>query len=404
MCEYNILSKNYAGLDKKLQGFDDSIVLNRKNRNKDANPRDVNNKIKKLQGAGLPIALVMFATVLVYACSDNNEIMNSRPEIEAYRGFNISPSTDNSQLDTVKAITGANLFRLGGPYVSKEPPYEFIESAFQHLGRVLDWAESNDIRVVIDPHTTPGTRSRWTIYPEDEFWQDKAWHEHLIKVWVRIARENKHRGDVIFGYDLLNEPAIPDPSIHGDQWNELVAVLVDTIRAVGDQHPIIVEPAFVRLPGGGFRDRIEGLEDLILPNDDNLIVSPHVYEPFLFTHQGVNDNPAGVPYPGQIGETFWDKNELSAHLQPIRDFKDANKNVPIFIGEFSASRAGGEDSNAYLEDLIDLFEAEGWSWAYHDLRGGRMWDPERPVGTNAAEPRNPDTPRMKLLRNYYSRK
>lgn len=121
-----------------------------------------------------------------------------------------------------------------------------------------------------------------------------------------------------------------------------------------------------------------------------------------FTHQGVNNNPDGVPYPGMIEGQYWDKEKPSEYLQPIRDFQMKHNGIPIFIGEFSASRAGGDASNVYLKDLIDLFEVEGWSWAYHDLRGGAMWDPEMPVGTNARAPRNQNTPRMKILRDYYS--
>ncbi len=349
-----------------------------------------------------------FAILLISACSPNKDadtvgetnLRISRDEV--YRGFDVGLSTSDAELDTILAITGGNLFRAMGPYVSKEPPYDFIESSFQHLDRVLNWAKKNNVRVCIDPHTTPGVRDRWTIYPNDEFWKDKSYWTHLVKAWVRIVNEHKHRGLEIYGYDLLNEPAIPDPAIHGNQWHELVGILVDTIRSLGDQHPIIVEPTWISFKGGHM-DRVESLSELVLPDDDNLIVSPHVYEPFDFTHQGVNRKPAGIPYPGQIGDKFWDKNELSNYLQPIRDFQKRNNGIPIFIGEFSASRAGGDASNVYLKDLIDLFEAEGWSWAYHDLRGGRMWDPELPVGSNARGTRDKDTPRMQLLRSYYAK-
>ena len=320
---------------------------------------------------------------------------------EIYRGFDVGLTTSNETLDTILTITGANLFRVMGPYVRKEPPYDFIESSFQHLDRVLNWAKRNDVRVCIDPHTTPGVRDRWTIYPDDEFWKDKSWWNHLTKVWVRIVNEHKHRGNEIFGYDLLNEPAIPNPAFYGNQWNELVAILVDTIRSLGDRHTIVVEPTWISYEKG-HKDRVESLADLMLPDDDNLIVSPHVYEPFKFTHQGVNNNPAGIPYPGEVNNEYWDRNRLSLYLQPIRDFQKKHNDIPILIGEFSASRAGGDASNVYLKDLIELFENEGWSWVYHDLRGGSMWDPEMPVGTNERAPRDYNTTRMKLLRKYYS--
>src|SRR5690554_3110123 len=188
----------------------------------------------------------------VASCSGNKSSvapdyasLKINPE-EVYRGFDIGLSTSNEELDSVLAVTGANLIRLMGPYVSKEPPYNFIESSFRNLNRVLDWAKENNVRVCIDPHTTPGVRNPWTIYPDDEFWKDRKWWDHLIKVWVRIAQEHKDRGREIYGYDLLNEPAIPDPAVHGNQWNQLVALLVDTVRSIGVRHPVIVEPTWIR--------------------------------------------------------------------------------------------------------------------------------------------------------------
>ncbi|MEX0928978.1 MAG: cellulase family glycosylhydrolase [Balneolales bacterium] len=340
----------------------------------------------------------------------------SGSEWETLRGFNIHPQTENAVLDTIIENTGANLIRLSltntGRLMSKTPPYEFNEGAFQDLNRILDWAETREVRVLIDPHTTPGTRSDYTIYPDDELWQDKTLQEHLIRLWVRIANEQKHRGKVIAGYDLLNEPSTPDISKCGDPWNELIAVLVDTIRATGSSHPIIIEPAGRKIggecdgSGGRYIDRKAGLKDLILPNDENIVVSPHFYEPTEFAFQGVEGNPLGYSYPGLVGETRWDRDQISRSLQPIRDFQIANPDVPVLIGEFSASRGAGPDGDVYLRDLIELIEAEGWSWAYHDFRGYVAWDPERPYTSGPpfsieAVTRSWDNLRMDLLREYY---
>ncbi|MEX0929867.1 MAG: cellulase family glycosylhydrolase [Balneolales bacterium] len=364
-------------------------------------------------------ALVLFTFIPIASCSlFSSSDPDRAPDREILRGFNISPQADNNVLNTVIARTGANVIRLsfGGSnrLVNKTAPYDFNEAAFQHLNRILDWAERSGVRVIIDPHTTPGTKSDWTIYPDDEFWQDESLQEHLIRLWVRIATENKHRGDVIAGYDLLNEPSIPDPTQCGDKWNELVAVLVETIREIDDRSPIIIEPSGklaggdCQGKGGPYIGRLTGLQDLILPDDDNLIVSPHIYVPHQFTHQGVEGNPAGVSYPGDINNIFWDKNLISYRIQSIRDFHSTHPNIPILIGEFSVSRAAGPDGDVYLNDLISLMEDEGWGWTYHDLRGYTGWDPEMPYTDGPpygveATPRDRDAPRMILLREFYSK-
>src|SRR5690606_30182294 len=328
---------------------------------------------------------------------------------KTYRGFNISPTTDNEILEELINKTGANLIRLSFstmPMVHKTPPYDFNEEAFRELDRILDWCQSRDVRVLIDPHTTPGTRSNFTIFPDDEFWTNPTWYNHLIKLWVRIANDYKNEGDVIAGYDLLNEPAVPDTSIHGDQWNHLVKILVDTIRSTGDLHTIVVESTG-RMDGNRYINRIDGIRDLKLPTDDNIVASTNFYEPFSFTHQGVDVSaPIGVTYPGQNEGEYWDENRLLASMQPIRDFQKAHPNIPIFIGELSCSRASGPAGDNYLRDLLNGFEKEGWSWAYHEFRGYSGWDAEMPYtepATNESVPRSYEASRFALLADFYAR-
>jgi hypothetical protein len=44
----------------------------------------------------------------------------------------------------------------------------------------------------------------------DALWRDFRLHGQLIKLWSRIAYRYKDRGRVIAGYDLLNEPSLPN--------------------------------------------------------------------------------------------------------------------------------------------------------------------------------------------------
>lgn len=83
-----------------------------------------------------------------------------------------------------------------------------------------------------------------------------------------------------------------------------------------------------------------------------------------------------------------------------------HKNIPVYIGEFSCARAAGSDGDAYLKDLINLFESAGWSWTYHAFRDSPDWDPEMSYTnppTNDPVTRSPDAPRVTMLRKYYKR-
>lgn len=323
------------------------------------------------------------------------------------RGFNIASVADNNVLKQVIDRSGANVIRLTfsyRPLVDKTAPYGFNEEAFNNLKRVIDWCEVNNVHVIIDPHTTPGTRNAATIYPDDEFWKNPKWREHLIKLWVRIANEYKDRGDVIAGYDLLNEPATPDADLK--LWNDLVADLTKAIRQTGDQHTIIVE-ASGSMQNGRYVDRLASLNKLVLPDDSNIVMSAHFYDPFAFTHSGIDGNAAIVAtYPGVISGVNWNKARISQELQPIREFSKRYPNVPIYMGEFSVARIVGPTGDAYLKDLIEVMEAENWSWTYHSFREHAAWDPEMPYTnplSNNAATRSASAPRLVMLKEFYSK-
>jgi hypothetical protein len=45
--------------------------------------------------------------------------------------------------------------------------------------------------------------------------------------------------------------------------------------------------------------------------------------------------------------------------------------LPIYVGEFGAFR-WAPGTNAYLSDLIGLFEENGWNWAYYVWRSNEL--------------------------------
>ena len=318
-----------------------------------------------------------------YSSSSKQFFQNNK-----YRGFNIAPWTSNAELDGLVSKTGANILRLsftGGVKLMKKTAtngsttdpsaiYPFDPVAFAQLDRILDWAAAKgNVKIIIDPHTVPGFADDFTTNAKDNFWHNPLWKNHLIKLWDEIIDKVGHRGDEIAGYDLMNEPEIPDPAVcNTNQWNEIVNILVTRIRAKGANHPIIIEPAGIALNycSGNSNyislSAIRALPNLVLPNDDNLVVSPHFYEPIFFTHQGVPglNLPIGTRYPGTIpyfngSVEYWDKTRMNTELNYIRNFSSMHPNVPILIGEFAVARAAGPDGDIFIDDFLQLIEQEG---------------------------------------------
>lgn len=324
-----------------------------------------------------------------------------------YRGM--TTQLDISEHDVADfAKLGGNLLRVGfakQPLMRPTPPYDFDEDAFAKLDSILGWCKRYGVKVVIDPHTTPGTERRTTILPSDDLWRDMQYHELLERLWERIAKQYHNRNDVIAGYDLLNEPAakvLPFPSGAAD-YNSLVRKLAGTIRKYDATTPIIIEPPIGKTNFGNRINRLEGLTYLTPLQIPNIIYSPHMYEPGAFTHQGIDNRKSNLQYPGQIGMQYWNKEKLRQILAPALEWQRSS-HATIYIGEFSASNYSGDSGNRYLRDLIELFEEYGWSWTYHAWRQAPIWDAESSGTRDGFDQRAATTSaRLDIIRSAFKR-
>ncbi len=322
-----------------------------------------------------------------------------------YRGANTQRVTE----EDVRYFSelGGNLLRLSfpvRPFHDMEPPYEYNEIVFEYLQSFLDWGEKYGIAIVIDPHKYPGTEHPWTMRATDPFWKDFIWHEKVIGLWDRISAECADRGTVVAGYDLLNEPAVRENALKGGpaDLNLLYRKCIAVIRKNDTCHPIVIaSPRYTDTKdvGHGYLAGVKLLERF---GDDNIVYEVHCYSPGEFTHQGVQDRPEPVAYPGIINGKYWDRDALDELFQPTVAFQRRH-NVPIFMGEFSSPRWTGEDGNRYIEDVIVLCEKYKISWAYHAYRESWVWDPEMDNHDKNARTRFKSTPRLELLKNYYRR-
>ncbi|MGW5362653.1 glycoside hydrolase family 5 protein [Actinopolymorpha pittospori] len=329
-----------------------------------------------------------------------------------------APSTLTDADVEAFAATGGNLLRLGfagTPLMRKTAPFDLDQEAFARLDTILDACERHGVHVVIDPHTFPGLRDNFTTFPDDEFWQDLRFHDLAHELWDYIAARYKDRGSVVAGYDLLNEPAVPDVRAESGpaSWNALALGLVATVRAHDpDRHILIGTAISPKSDGPLWYSRFESVNALPPPPDARIVVTPHMYAPHAFTHQGVQaDYPEGVHFPGTApGQTWeglpasvhWDRAAIREYLRPALDYQRAH-HVPVFVGEFSTPRWIGMDGNRYLRDTIEEFERLGWSWTYHAWREWEGWDAELSNDDKDDLTRYPSTPRLELLKHYFSR-
>ncbi|MBE0543723.1 MAG: cellulase family glycosylhydrolase [Verrucomicrobia bacterium] len=267
----------------------------------------------------------------------------------------------------------------------------WLEGELKRLDDLLPVCEQAGLKVLIDLHTPPGGRAADNTC---RIFTDPACQAKFIEWWDKISR--RYRGNrTVWGYDLVNEPVEGNVPAGLMDWQALATATARVVRKNDPDHAIIIEPA----PWGG-PEAIENLEPIPVPG---VVYSVHVYVPHQFTHQGIHGNPAGVRYPGMVAGQQWDRERLRRALLPVVEFQ-RDHGVHIYIGEFSAIRWAPDDSAwRYLRDCIELFEENGWDWAYHAFREWDGWSVEH--GPDQKDRKRSPTPtnREQLLRAWFAK-
>jgi len=271
------------------------------------------------------------------------------------------------------------------------PEYDrWLESELEDLDKVLDASRRYGLKVVVDMHSPPGGR-----YENRDLaiFHEPLYQDHYVTLWEKIARRYKGQ-PAVWGYDLVNEPVqnLPSPSGVADYLETQVRA-ARAIRAIDPDVPIFIEACEW--------DSAAGFRELQPVDVTNVVYQVHMYVPGEFTHQGVHNKVTGIAYPGKIGSTLWNKEQLRKVLAPVREFQLAY-NVHIYVGEFSAIRwaPGAVD---YLRDCIELFEEYGWDWTYHAYREWDGWSVEHGIDPKDHRPTSEPTDRKKLLLSWFAR-
>ena len=160
-------------------------------------------------------------------------------------------------------------------YADTAPPYTISNGVdptvrnADNLWERIDWvianAQANGLYVILDLH-------HYYELADDVAGQ----RDRYLAIWEQIATRYADAGPLVL-FELLNEPEgqfSDDPEL----LNTLLADALGVVRSTNPRRPVLVGPAQW--------NSIGALESLVLPNDPNLIVSVHFYDPFNFTHQG----------------------------------------------------------------------------------------------------------------------
>lgn len=314
--------------------------------------------------------------------------------------FNRSPSEDwfvsakaagiqFARLATDKWSPGKKDFLIGdADAFVKIPP-----SDLRILKTSLDHAQANNVRVVITLLSLPGSRWRQNNSGKEDLriWQSNEYQNQAISFWKALAKELKDHPAIV-GYNILNEPH-PEClfGIHDYEEIELKKFyktakgskadlnifyrkMVSAIREVDPDTPIIIDTGLYATPFS-----ISYLKPI---EDEKIIYSFHMYEPYTYTTRRINNKR--FLFPGDIPDhdpskfdakiTYWDGKRLEQFFNPVLLWQKQH-NIPssqILVGEFGCDRTA-EGASQYLSQLISIFNRNNWHWAFYSFRED-CWD------------------------------
>lgn len=343
------------------------------------------------------------------------QLAAERPVPEVVRGFMVPTNLDADGYAALREW-GANVVRLQFNLVQharqqKLPLWEAWPSLLDTLEEKVLLARSHGLKVVLDLHGLPveGVRG-----DQPEAWAHPDLEANILRVWRDIATRMQPHREVIWGYDLLNEPLDRQQLPWAPrEWRPLALKILAAIREIDRETWIIYEPG----PGSLFR----GIENLKPLPDTRIIYSIHWYQPQTFTHQGVGTTEGtdlveakkriNIQYPGRIDDQEWNREMMERHFAAVDEFQSKWR-VPIYVGEFGVIRWAPPPAPVnWLRDAIESFEKRGWSWTYHAFREWPGWSLEH--AEDFWKPGMPDevlrkraegmTDRGRLVRSYLER-
>lgn len=234
-----------------------------------------------------------------------------------------------------------------------EAPFTIFPVFFERIKEVVDKALAEGLPVVLNMH-----HHDELFYTEDpaDFAVQRA---RFIAQWAQIAEFfDDYPEDLLF-FELLNEP---HDNVTPAIWNEMIGEGLAEVRAVNPDRMVLIGTAL----RGGFN----GLAHLVLPADDALILTPHYYEPFTFTHQSSHVANSAAWAGTEWRDSDIERQAVLDDLAVVTAFAEAN-DIPVYLGEFGVIQDADFDSRVrYLRFLTRTFESLDMSWAVWQFTSG----------------------------------
>lgn len=224
------------------------------------------------------------------------------------------------------------------------------EDIMEYVDTAIELAIKNGLYVTLDFHG-------WFYIGEEE--DD---YEEFLYCWTQVADRYKDCSELL-NFELLNEPWYSNGKaqtyLSDKRLNEMQAAAIKIIRDTGSNNSTRL---IICCTADG--NKAWKLDQLKLPEDENLAVAIHEYEPKAFTHQNFswagygNQRTTLDDLGGFRKATDWDFGQIESFMKKT--------GIPVVLNEFGMNLAmsSEEDVKEYLGGVTDFCRENGIPWAY----------------------------------------
>ncbi|MEZ5972773.1 MAG: glycoside hydrolase family 5 protein [Hyphomonadaceae bacterium] len=223
------------------------------------------------------------------------------------------------------------------------------------VAAIVDQGLALDLKVQLDCHHYEGL----IVNPNAE-------RARFLNIWRSIAEDLQDAPPNLI-FEPLNEP-------NGARWTGafLRTLQRDVIEVIREHNPnrlIVLGPSQWQ--------NIDALHDWRPPEDRNIAVSVHYYEPHAFTHQNA-PWMANAPNFGREWGTNADHDRVRQQVRAAASWAQT-QGYPMQLGEFGVNRAVPiQQRAAWTRTVREACEANGMAWCAWDFAGAfPVWDRER---------------------------
>lgn len=245
--------------------------------------------------------------------------------------------------------------------------------AFFLLTQAINWSLKHGLDVVVDLHIL---RSHHFNEKEKPLWTKPEAQERFFQCWRDLSAVLSKYPVEDVAYELMNEPVADDP----EDWNKLIEKATAIVREKEPNRKIVI--------GSNRWQSADTFDQLRIPsNDKNIILSFHMYEPFLLTHHQapwtrIRDYKGPVNYPGEIvkesdiqsqpdsiqkelrrNKLYYDRAAIEKHFtKPLALSKKLD--LPLYCGEWGCLTTVPDAARLnWFRDMKAVLDKYNIGWA-----------------------------------------